>query len=350
MTLNDLLKNTSEWIKGAGPDSEIVISSRVRFARNLSGIPFTHWASQQQRRQVLKTVKSALDSNNYFKKSLFLKVDELAAVDKQFLVEKRLISRELASGSDSKAVDISDKEIFSIMVNEEDHLRMQVMQSGLNLEEALRLMDTVDNDLAGKLNYAYDANWGYLTACPTNVGTGMRASVMLHLPALVMGKRVKGVLMSIAKLNLAVRGLYGEGTEAAGNFFQVSNQVTLGHSEQEIVDNLQRVIRQIIDYEQGARDNLFSNSRTALEDKIWRAYGVLSNAYIITSKETIDLLSIVRLGVNLKIISNLDIKTINELFIITQPAHLQKLEGKELNPQERDVKRAEIIKKKLKTT
>ena len=192
-----------------------------------------------------------------------------------------------------------------------------------------------------------DARWGYLTACPTNVGTGMRASIMIHLPALVMTKRIGKVLESVARINFAVRGLYGEGTEASGNFFQISNQITLGHSEQELVDDIDRVIKQFIEYEKRARELLLKNSRHQLEDKIWRAYGVLANARIISSLEAIGFLSVVRLGVNLSIIKKVDIKSINELFITTQPAHLQKIEGKDLNPQERDLKRAELIRSKL---
>jgi protein arginine kinase len=275
-------------------------------------------------------------------------MDELSPIDKQFLVERHLISRELAGNSDSSAVEISEKEIFSCMINEEDHIRVQVIQSGFNLEEALRLISDLDSKMSSKLNFAYDERWGYLTACPTNVGTGMRASVMLHLPALVMTKQINRVLQTVSKLSLAVRGLYGEGSEASGNFFQISNQTTLGHSEQELVDNLARIIRQVIGYEKKARESLLSDRKMELENKIWRAYGTLDNARLISSKETINLLSLVRLGINLKIFKDIDIKTINELFIIIQPAHLQKIEKKVLDSNQRDIKRAELIRRKLK--
>lgn len=348
MKLNDLLSQTSEWLKGIGPESEIVMSSRIRYARNLKDVPFSHWANKEQRKKILSLIKPILIKNNYLKTALFLKMEELNAIDKQFLVERQLISRELAVGTDSKAVNISEKEIFSLMINEEDHLRIQVIQSGFNLEEALRLIEQIDSDLESSLKFACDIRWGYLTACPTNVGTGMRASVMLHLPALVMTKRINRVLQTISKLSLAVRGFYGEGTEAAGNFFQISNQVTLGHSEQELVDNIERVIRQIIDYESGAREDLLAEQKAQVEDKILRAYGILSNARIISSKETINLLSMVRLGINFKMLDDIDIKTINELFILIQPAHLQKIEGKSLDANKRDIKRAELIRSKLK--
>jgi protein arginine kinase len=348
MQLNDLLNQTSEWLKATGAESEIVMSSRIRFARNLKNLAFSHWADEKQKKEILAKTKQTLLKNNYLKNSLFLLMDELDDLDKQFLVERHLISRELAVNGGCKAVDISDKELFSIMVNEEDHLRLQVIQSGLELKESLRLLGKLDSELQKDFEYACNSKWGYLTACPTNVGTGMRASVMIHLPALVMTKRIGKVLESVARINLAVRGLYGEGTEASGNFFQISNQITLGHSEQELVDNIDRVIKQVVEYEKRARELLFKNSRYQLEDKIWRAYGILANARIMSSLEAIGLLSAVRLGVNLSIIKKVDIKNINELFITTQPAHLQKIEGKELNPQERDLKRADLLREKLK--
>jgi len=348
MRLNDLINQTSEWVKGTGPESEIVMSSRIRFARNLENIPFSHWADSGQKKKVLSIIKSVLNKIDYLRNSIFLEMSNLSTVDRQFLVERHLISPELAAGSDSKAVVISDKEIFSCMINEEDHLRIQVIRSGFNLEEALRLIERLDSSLETNLRFAYNARWGYLTACPTNVGTGMRASVMLHLPALVMTRQINKVLQTISKLNLAVRGLYGEGTEASGNFFQISNQVTLGYSEKDIVDNITRVIRQVIDYEKKARSSLVTNKEIELEDKIWRAYGTLSNARTISSKEAIELLSLVRLGVNVRILESVDIETINKLFILIQPAHLQKLEDKTLDPRRRDFKRAELIRDKLK--
>ena len=238
-------------------------------------------------------------------------------------------------------------EVVSIMINEEDHLRMQVMKSGFDLKQAWEIINEIDGELGNMLDFAYSVDFGYLTACPTNTGTGMRASVMLHLPSLVMTKQIGKVLQAITKLSLTARGLYGEGTEASGNFFQISNQVSLGHREEDIIDNIERIIKQIVDHEQGARDTLFSQNREALEDRIWRAYGTLKSAHIITSNETVDLLSLVRVGVDLGIIKQLDRTLINELFVITQPAHLQKLEKKKLSPNQRDVKRAEIIREKL---
>jgi len=257
------------------------------------------------------------------------------------------MSREHTVDAESKGLCIGEREVLSIMINEEDHLRIQVMKSGFDLRDAWYLINDIETELGNLLNFAYSMDFGYLTACPTNTGTGMRASVMLHLPSLVMTKQIGKVLQAITKLSLTARGLYGEGTEASGNFFQISNQVSLGQSEEDIIDNIERIIKQIIGHEQSARDALLSNNRNALEDRIWRAYGTLKNAHIINSDETIDLLSLVRLGVDLGLIKEVDRALVNELFIIIQPAHLQKLEKKKLNPNERDVKRAQIVREKI---
>ncbi|MBN2097156.1 MAG: protein arginine kinase [Candidatus Omnitrophica bacterium] len=347
MKLNDLINQNCEWLKGTGPNSNIVISSRVRLARNLRYIPFAHRANKKQKEDLLKKIKEAVDTTNYTKGALFLSLADLSNLDKQFLIERHLISKEHALHSDSKAVIISDQEILSIMVNEEDHLRIQIMQSGFNLDEAWRIGSQIDEEFGKKLEYAFSQEWGYLTACPTNAGTGLRASVMLHLPALVVTKQINKVLQAITKLSLTARGFYGEGTEASGNFFQISNQVTLGHSEEDILDNIERIIKQILGHEQNARQALFEQEGAIIKDRIWRAYATLQNAHIISSRESVDLLSSVRLGIDIGLLKGLDIKTINRIFILIQPAHLQKLEGKALSAQERDVKRAEMIRREL---
>jgi protein arginine kinase len=221
------------------------------------------------------------------------------------------------------------------------------MQSGFDLFGAWQIIEGIDNELSKSLKFAYLPDWGYLTSCPTNTGTGMRGSVMLHLPALVMTNQINKILTAISKLSFTTRGLYGEGTQASGNFFQVSNQVSLGHSETEILDNIRGLIRQVIDKEEQSRQMLYQQHKQLLEDRVHRAVGTLRNAYIISSQETIELLSMVRLGIDIGIIKNLDRKLINELFIIIQPAHLQKIEGKKLNPEERDTKRANLIREKL---
>jgi protein arginine kinase len=233
------------------------------------------------------------------------------------------------------------------MVNEEDHLRIQGLRSGFQLRATWEQVDDIDSRLEKHLDYAFSPQFGYLTVCPTNVGTGMRASVMLHLPALVMTRQIDKVFQAVSKINLAVRGLYGEGTQASGDFYQFSNQPTLGKSEVEIIENIERVVPRIIEYERTVRDGLLEQRREVIEDKVWRAYGMLQTARTINSEETMDLLSAVRMGVNLKIIRDVEISTVNELFILTQPAHLQKMERSELNGPERDVTRATFIRNRL---
>ena len=347
MNLDDLFNNQGEWLRCTGPNSDIVISSRIRLARNLAKYPFSHWASKKEQQEILQASKQAIAASKKIKNSLCLDIGKLEAIDKQFLVERHLMSKEHTIDAEHKGLCVVDGEIVSIMINEEDHLRIQVMKSGFDLRDAWYIINDIDNGLGNLLHYAYSVDFGYLTACPTNTGTGMRASVMVHLPALVITKQIGKVLQAITKLSLTARGLYGEGTEASGNFFQISNQVSLGHKEEDIIDNIERIIKQIIDHEHSAREALYSQNRSALQDRIWRAYGTLKSAHIITSSETIDLLSLVRLGVDLKLIKELDQALINELFIIMQPAHLQKLERKKLDPNERDVKRAQIIREKI---
>jgi len=349
MKLEDLLSQPSEWLKGKGKHSDIVISSRIRLARNLEKVPFSHWASEEQKIQILKSVKPVILEHKLLKSHLFYTMDELDEVDRNLLIERQLISKEhIVKSIPAKAVAIKQDETLSIMINEEDHLRIQTIKSSFSLDEAWKIIRDLDKDIGKKLDYAFSDEWGYLTACPTNTGTGMRASVMLHLPGLVMTGKINKILQVISKLSLTTRGFYGEGSEASGNFFQVSNQVTLGNSEHEIIDNLKRVIIQIVEQEKQSRLRQLNSKRHFLEDKVWRAYGILSNAKVISSSETIDLLSSLRLGVNLGIVDNVDRELINELFMIVQPAHIQKIARKKLNSEQRDEKRAEILRKKLK--
>lgn len=347
MKLNDLLNHTSEWLKGTGPNSEIVISSRIRLARNLDKLPFPHWANKKQGEQALKAIEEAITKNDYLKKTNIFKLADVDTVDKQFLVERHLMSIEHAQKSDHKAIVIDGDEIVSVMINEEDHIRVQVMQSGFNLFECWNIINGIDDSLSKELTFAFLPDWGYLTACPTNAGTGMRGSVMLHLPALVMTRAIDRVLAAIAKLSFTTRGLYGEGTQATGNFFQISNQVSLGHGEYEIIENINGLIRQIIEQENQAREAMLSKNRPVLEDRINRSLGILKSARIISSQETIELLSMVRLGCDLGMAKDINRRSINELFITTQPAHLQKIENKKLSSVERDLKRAELIRSKL---
>jgi protein arginine kinase len=351
MNLDDLASSSGEWLKGNGPESDIVISSRIRLARNLADFPFISRATDADRAEIEKILHGRIDALRESGKapadSLYLKVSELAEVDRQFLVERQLISREHAESEGARAVVIDPAERFSVMINEEDHLRLQVMHSGLDLEAAWKRVAQLDDMLEEKLTYAFDDRLGYLTACPTNVGTGLRVSVMLHLPALVITRQIDKVFRSLQKISLAVRGLYGEGSQAMGDFYQISNQVTLGKSETELIEKIGDIVPVMIDYERQARDFLVRESQQTLHDRVSRAFGILRTAQTISSEETMHLLSSVRMGINLGLIEEIEISTVNQLFINTQPAHLQKISGRELDSAERNVERARYLRQHL---
>src|SRR3954469_2919085 len=345
MNLEDLTRSSGEWLRGTGPESDIVMCSRIRLARNLADFPFTNRASRGEKGEIEAHVRSSIKTGKL--ELAYLDVNGLPQLDRQFLVERQLISRELAAGEGPRGVAIGPLENISVMVNEEDHLRIQVMLSGLSLHEVWDRINRLDDQLEEQLAYAYSGQLGYLTACPTNVGTGIRVGVMLHLPALVQTKQIDKVFRALQKINLAVRGLYGEGTQAFGDFYQISNQQTLGKSEVELIRNLSDVVPQIIQYERAARQALINERRQHLHDQVSRAYGVLKTAHTISSEETMHLLSSVRMGINLGLIDDLEIATVNELFIQTQPAHLQKIQGTELGVEERNVARASYLRSRL---
>lgn len=343
-----LLSHPTEWLRGVGPESEIVVSSRIRLARNLAGFPFVTKLAKEQEEDVIDLVESSVRQAPALKDVLFIRYHEVTELDKQFLLERHLISREHAVEQGEKAVAVSPNEIVSLMVLEEDHLRLQVFQSGFNITETWRIVNEISNELEKSLPFSFHTNLGYLTACPTNVGTGLRASCMLHLPGLVLTKQVNKVLQALAKLNLATRGLYGEGSQATGNFFQISNQITLGQNEEEILSGLEKVIHQMITHEKEARQYLLEKRKTKFEDQIWRALGTLKSARVVSSGEAVQLLSLVRLGVDLGFLQNLKHPELNGLFLLIQPAHLQKRNGRALGASDRDVRRADLIREKLK--
>jgi protein arginine kinase len=345
--INDLAQNTGEWLSGAGPDSDIVISSRVRLARNLADYPFMNRATPQDRENTKKVLSDRVLEVVPQKDVLAIDIDKLEKIDCQFLVERHLISRELAEIQGARAAVIDTGEKFSIMINEEDHLRMQALQSGLNLQGVWEQINRIDDAIESKVTYAFHEKYGYLTACPTNVGSGLRVSVMLHLPALVITRQIDKVFRSLQKINLAVRGLYGEGSQAMGDFYQISNQITLGRSENDLVKQVGDIVPVIIDYERQAREFLIKESHENLHDRVSRAYGILRTAQTISSEETMHLLSSVRMGVNLGLINDLAIPTVNELFLRTQPAHLQKLTGGELDTSDRNIERARFLRRLL---
>lgn len=343
------INHAAEWMRGEGPENDIVVSSRLRIARNLEGYPFHLRISEAEQTEVLGLMEKAVSASKLLKKAHFFNFMQLAEIDRQFLLERHLISRELAAEKGNRAVAVTPDELVSLMILEEDHLRLQAFQPGFNLTEAWRIVSLIDDELEAQLKFSFHQELGYLTACPTNVGTGLRASCMLHLPSLVLTKQVHKVLQALSKLNLAARGLYGEGTQALGNFFQFSNQMTLGQTEDEIIDNLAAVIRQVIEHEREAREHLRVKKKTKFEDQIWRGLGTLKSARMMSSAESTQLLSLVHLGMCMGLIQGkLNRKDIQNLFVLIQPAHLQKISGSILSSQERDSRRADLLREKLK--
>jgi len=345
---SSVISTGGEWLRGEGPHHQIVISSRVRLARNLRNRAFPGWAKKAERTAILELIKPRVEELTEMQDSFSEVLQDLSALEKQVLVERHLISREHAAKNVGSAIVMNRRQTLSIMINEEDHLRMQSIRSGLQLKQAFKLVDKIDSALESKLEFAYDQRLGYLTACPTNVGTGMRASAMLHLPGLVLSELINQVIQAVSKIGLAVRGLYGEGTEAMGNLFQISNQTTLGEKEDEIIARLSKVIETIIEKEHDARQVLIQKRSNTLWDQIGRAYGLLTYAHAMTSKEALNLLSIIKLGVDLGAFPEDRRLPIDELFIDTQPAHLQKTSQQKLNAEERDHLRARIIRDRLK--
>ncbi|WEG12700.1 protein arginine kinase [Pullulanibacillus sp. KACC 23026] len=340
----------SNWMQGEGPDSEIVLSSRIRLARNLKDFAFPVISSVDQAQKALTFIKDKLEGEDYGKIGPFewVNMNELKPVEKRVLVEKHLISPNLAEDAEYGAVLINANESVSIMVNEEDHIRIQCLFPGFQLNEALTLANGIDDWIEEKFDYAFDEKRGYLTSCPTNVGTGLRASVMVHLPALMLTQRMNRIAPAINQFGLVVRGIYGEGSEALGNVFQISNQMTLGKSEEDIVEDLRGVVMQLIQQEKLARKDLLKMSKIQLEDRIFRSYGVLEHSRIIQSKEAAKCLSDVRLGIDLGLIKGVSRSILNELMILTQPGFLQQYFKEVLTPDERDIKRATLIRERLK--
>lgn len=347
MSLERFANQVGPWMRGTGPQSDIVISSRVRLARNVAEFPFMMRCNDIDRANLEASVSRRLREISLLGECEYFNVSSLKPVDRQYLVERQLISRELADNSGARGVFVDQDESFSVMINEEDHLRLQVMRGGLDFEAAWDQINALDDAIDEKICYAFHPQYGYLTACPTNVGTGMRVSVMLHLPALVLTKQIEKVFRSLQKINLAVRGLYGEGSQAMGDFYQISNQLTLGKSEYELLKQVGDVVPVIISYERKARQFLLDGSREDLQRQVLKAYATLQRSGQISSEETMHLLSKVRLGINLELIQAIDIPTINRLFVHTQPAHLQKLRGNEMDTAQRNKARANYLHSQL---
>ncbi|SOC08984.1 protein arginine kinase [Ureibacillus xyleni] len=349
MNLEHFLKSEAPgWMDGKGLDADIVLSTRIRLARNLESYRFPLSFSEQEAKQVDEVVTQALLNINKDKRIFsHFTIQEMPALQRQVLVEKHLISPLLAKKEKHASVLLSEDETMSVMVNEEDHLRIQCLLPGLQLSETYALANQLDSQLERHLPYAFNESFGYLTSCPTNVGTGLRASVMMHLPALTLSKQIKAVTQMLARFGMVVRGIYGEGSENLGNIYQISNQVTLGKSEEEIIEDLQNVVVQIIQNERGARQSLQKNSRIVLEDRFNRSLGTLRYARVMTSEEAAASLSNVRLGVDLGIIKDVPLNILNECMILIQPGFVQQYAGTTLQPTERDIFRAKLLREKL---
>ncbi len=347
MRFSTLVKHPADWMTGKSKDNAVVITSRIRLARNLEGVVFPGWAKKKDRKKVMAKIFPNLTALKEMKNGFAQELSNLESLEKQVLVERHLISREQAARSEGCAAVVNRKQSLSLMVNEEDHLRIQSIRSGMHLREAYELINKVDQELEKSLCYAFDEKLGYLTACPTNLGTGMRASAMLHLPALVITEQIGQVLQAVNKIGLAVRGLFGEGTESLGHMFQISNQSTLGESEEVIIDRLERVIKQVATHERNARRKMLEEDHDALTDKVNRAYGLLRYAHIFDSKEAFSHVSLLRLGADLGYFPEGTMEKCDSLMMKIQPAHLQLYAGKELEPEKRDLIRAEIIRDQL---
>lgn len=339
----------SSWMSEEGPESDIVLSSRIRLARNLEACKFPTLFSHEEAKQVINELEGILETSSLrnFGHLELLKIDEMQPLQKRVLVEKHLISPQLAEDSPYGAVLLSENEEVSIMINEEDHIRIQCLFPGLQLKEALDAANEIDDWLEGHLQYAFDEKYGYLTSCPTNVGTGLRASVMMHLPGLILTQQINRIIPAINQLGFVVRGIYGEGSEALGNIFQISNQITLGKSEEDMCRDLMGVVSQLISQERSAREALRKTSNIQLEDRVFRSLGVLTNSRIIETKEAAKCLSDVRLGIDMGYINYVSKNILNELMILTQPGFLQQYAGGPLRPHERDIRRAALIRERF---
>lgn len=347
MRFSTLIKNPAQWMAGKDNDHRVVVSNRVRLARNLAAAPFPGWAKPNARKQVLERILPVVEGLPEMKNAFSKHLDNLSGLEKRVLVERHLISREHAGNSSGSALVVNRNQSLSMMINEEDHLRMQAISPGFDLQPAYKMLNAVDNTLEGTLEYAFDPKLGFLTSCPSNLGTGMRASVMLHLPGLVISEQIGKVINGVNRIGLAVRGLFGEGSEAQANLFQVSNQSTLGESETDILTRLERIIEKIIGQEMNAREKLIEEKPTLVQDQVGRAYAVLRYAYVMSSKEALNQLSLLRFGLDCGFFQEAIPDPMDLLLMEIQPAHLQLRAGEKLSPEERDTFRAEILRKKL---
>ncbi len=348
MSIEKFIRNSvAGWMATHGEHSDIVMTTRIRLARNLTDYCFPIASTEEQALAVDKMVANALVEEGEKPSYSYMKMSSLPSLEREVLIEKHLISPQLADPKRHGAVMLSEDETVSVMVNEEDHIRIQCIYPGLQIEEAYKKADEVDDLLEKELPYAFDEQFGYLTSCPSNTGTGMRASVMMHLPALTITKQIDRIIPAISRLGMVVRGIYGEGSKALGNVYQVSNQVTLGKTESEILEDLGNITARLIVHERKAREVLLEKSRLALENRLFRSLGTLVYARLLQTGEAARCLSDVRLGIDLDIIQNVDVSILNELMIFMQPGFLQQYAGTELTQEERDIFRAKLFRERL---
>jgi protein arginine kinase len=336
-----------KWLAATGPEADVVLSTRVRLARNLADVPFTHRAEPRDHERTIEAVRWALTDTGYLENGKFLENEQLAEPQGQYLIERHLASPDFVASKAKRGLYVGSDEATSLMVNEEDHLRFQVLASGLDFPEAFTAAAALDEKLESQLQYAFSPEFGFLTACPTNLGTGMRASVLVHLPALVITREIEKVLRGAIHIGLAVRGLYGEGTETKGNFFQISNQKTVGQTEWEIIETISDISRQVILYERKAREYLMKKLRVEVEDKVFRSLGLLRGARVLSSDEAINLIASLRLGVALGIVNEINLEQVTRLLILVRSANLQVMLGESLTAAERDERRATFVRETL---
>lgn len=348
MSIEDFIeKAKTKWMDASGENSDIVMATRVRLARNLTGYCFPIASKEDGALAVDKLVVGALLDHETEENYSYSKMSDLSSLEREVLVEKHLVSPNLSNPDRQGAVVLSSDDTISVMINEEDHIRIQCIYPGLQLEEAFKQANTVDNVLEKELPYAFDEEFGYLTSCPSNTGTGMRASVMMHLPALTITKQIERIIPAISRLGMVVRGSYGEGSKALGNVYQVSNQVTLGKTEAEILEELANITSRLIAHERQSRKMLVKNSQVALENRLFRSLGMLVYSRLLKMGEAAGCLSDVRLGIDLGIIEDVDVSILNELMIFMQPGFLQQFAETGLSQEEQDIFRAKLFRERL---
>jgi len=342
-----MVSTLGHWLKEKGPEADIVYSSRIRLARNLKGFPFSSRCTEQQLRDIVSLTRSCANKSSLLKTTKYYGFKHTTMINRQFLMERFLISRDLAKSSGEKGVIVDKSERISLMINEEDHVRMQALGSGLCLSEMWAGLNAIDDELDNHLDFAFEQPWGYLTSCPSNAGTGLRSSVMIHLPGLIMTKRIVSILQTATRMNLAIRGLHGEGSEMLGDYFQISNQATLGKAEEDIVEATEQLTKTLLEKERRARDDLITKEKILVEDKVGRAVAILSCAKLLSVREAMELLSSIRLGIYFGLVPGISAETLDALIIKAQPAHLQKRFPNHLGPLERDIERAKLLRETL---